>query len=129
MPLDESPSRARKTFFGWQRVLELFALVAVSILLGTRYPQPRHSTAVHCALPARKLLKAERIKAARLIDREKPTSDSCDDLSLAAGDPAYLVSARQGLERKRLAKWSDDMGRTDLLVRQGFHSHLLHDRE
>src|SRR5258705_1557773 len=94
----------------------LLALVLVAILLDSRDPEARHAAAIDRALPAGKLLKAEGVALARLVDRQKATGDRGDDLGLAPHDPTSCVRRRRAAERQRPAKRADDLGRPDLLI-------------
>src|SRR6476469_8589250 len=94
----------------------LLTLILVAILLDPRHAKAGHSAAVHRALPAREFLEAERVALARVVDAQETARNCCDDLGLAADDPARRAGGRQRIERQRLAERSDDLGRTNLLV-------------
>ena len=73
-------------------------------MLDAGHAQTRHAAAVDRALPARELLKAQRIAFARLIDRQQTARDGSDDLRFPAHDPTGGAGGRQAVERQGLAK-------------------------
>src|SRR6476659_7882273 len=108
-----------------QRLVALLLFILVAVLADAGDAKAGHSAAVDGALPAREFLEAERVALAGFVDAQKPASHGGDDLGLAAHDPTRRVDRRQRVERQRLAEWSNDLGRTNLLVLEHISLHLL----
>src|SRR5882757_8969818 len=79
------------------------ALVSISlrirqllpVLLDSRRAQAGETVAVDRILPGQELFDGQGITGAGLFERQEPAADRCDDLSLAANDPAPRAGSRQ----------------------------------
>jgi hypothetical protein len=75
----------------------------LSILLAARRPQPPETVAFNRTLPGKKFFDRQRITAAGIFKRKKPSYDCSNDFCLSANHPAVCARLRQIGNRQRIA--------------------------
>src|SRR5690242_7628537 len=79
------------------------------VLLDSRGAQPGETVTVDRILPGEELLDRERVAAAGLLQRQKASAHSRNNLGLASDHPAFGPWGRQVRNRERATVWPDDI--------------------